>query len=161
MPRSQAIAQQLTFAHVGERTVSAHGWRYSLVERHLRDHLEREADQWCEVECLARTMFARNTQRNRREVRQRLHLVFTKCLDRGLLLVITYERGSHGPAVACKLFRGEGEEELQYAAAQLERMRRRLALRADRYETAKSLIVLADAPEANGDHRESLDADDA
>lgn len=134
------VVQPLELTKIGDRSVSARGWRIPLVRQHLEEH---GLSEWCTVECLARTMFQRNTASNREEVRSRVSKAFTTLLDRdGLFMVIDYDksRSGHGKILAVKLYNATDESEKQAAAEQLDRMARRKELVGERLDRAKALL---------------------
>ncbi len=114
---------------VGDRKVSTFGWRQDLAEDHLKGHLGQEKKRWCAVECMARTMFGRNTDFNRAAVRKRIAPLFRSLVERGMFLVKEYDdtpRG-RGKITAFKLYETETDDvqATQYALSQVERMRKR------------------------------------
>jgi len=130
---------------VKNRSVSAYGFRHTLLSDHLQQHLGSVRNQWCDIGCLARTMFGRNIETNRKNVRQRIAGAFRWFLDHGMFLVIDYEsfgNGHHGESKAVKLYRPEKQLslELQTAQSQLDRMLRRREISQERYEKASRLI---------------------
>jgi len=111
---------------VGNRTVSTFGWRYDLAEDHLKWHVGQLSKKWCAVDCMARTMFGRNTESNKTAVRKRIAPLFKSLLEHGQFLVIEYDATSrgHGKITAFKVYETNIQEE-QYARSQVERMRKR------------------------------------
>jgi hypothetical protein len=130
---------------VRNRSVSPYGFRHTLMADHLENHLASLSNQWCEVGCLARTMFQRNSEANRKAVRQRLAGAFRWFLDHGLFLVIEYEsigKGHHGESKAVKIYRRESQLQIEFQTAemQLERMLRRREISQDRYNKAMEIL---------------------
>jgi hypothetical protein len=149
------IHRKPTLVTVGERAISAHGWRLPLVEEHLRWHLgQGPSKKWCGVECMARTMFQRSSQATREMVRRRIAPAFKDFLGRGLFLTIEYKTGpnSHGEIVATKLFESESDLERDFAVHQIDRMRRLNHLRED--ACARALEIISQPPENAGDEEE-------
>jgi hypothetical protein len=135
------------FVQVGERAVSPYGFNLILMEGHLKDHPQALSGAWCTVGCLARTMFARNTEHNRSMVRQRIARARNYFIGKGLYLLVEYEphgHGHHGEAKAMKFMTTtvgvERSLELQYAEEQLERMRKRKELSEENYQKAMAII---------------------
>lgn len=128
---------------VGDRRVSTVGWRQVLVEDHLKDHLGRLSEKWCDPACMSRTMLGKNTAANRDGVRTRLRGTFHKLLAHGLFLVIDYdENKGHGKILAFKIYETTAHEE-QSARAQLEKMRRRLNFTEATYHRILDVIGVA------------------
>lgn len=140
---SLAIVRRQELTQVGRKSVSVYGFRHDLMEEHLVWHLTQMSNKWCSVECMARTMFGRNTETNRTGVRKRMANAFRTLLSkRGLLLVIEYDVSptGHGKIKACKLFEsGEGAER-QYAKHQVERMEQRKQMNEEQVARALSVI---------------------
>jgi hypothetical protein len=130
---------------IKNRSVSPYGFRHVLMADHLTEHLGSVSKQWCEVSCLARTMFGRNSEVNRAAVRRRLAAAFRWFLDRKLFLVIDYEgfgQGHHGESKAVKIYDPTKQLalELQSAQEQLDRMLRRREISKERYDKALELL---------------------
>lgn len=130
---------------IKNRSVSPYGFRHALMRDHLEEHLASLRKQWCEVGCLARTMFGRNSEVNRRAVRQRMSFAFKWFLDKGIFLVIDYEiygGGHHGEAKALKIYMPSGQLtlELQSAKSQIDRMLRRKEITQERYDKARKIL---------------------
>jgi hypothetical protein len=100
------VSKRPELTTIGERRVSTLGWRQDLVEDHLKWHLTQLSKKWCGVDCMAKTMFNRNTETNRGAVRKRIAPLFRTLLGRGLFLVIEYDAtpGGHGKISACKIY---------------------------------------------------------
>ena len=122
---------------IGDRAVSAHGWRSSLVVDHLVEHLTRPRDKMCSVDCMARTFFGRPSPVTRKRVRDHMRGLSQRCLNEGRFLVIEYGPGRR--ATGCKLFEG-GTEDRQNARAQLDRMLQRGVISFQKYDQACDLI---------------------
>jgi hypothetical protein len=138
---SALVAKQPMLINVGKRPLSVRGFRHDVFIEHLQDHLgKRMSRQWCEVSCLARVFFGRNTEANREAVRERLRGAFRVLLGRGLFLLIERAEqghGHHGEALAVKLYvNGEGLEK-NVAESQLARM-------AQRHEISGKLLNIAE-----------------
>lgn len=139
---------QVTIAHrkelttIAKKTVSIFGWRRDLAEDHFAWHLTQLSHKWCAVECMARTMFQRNSESNRAAVRKRIAPLFRQLLSQGALLVIDYDASSdgHGKIKACKLFEAGDESEVDYAKHQVERMRQRNVLSKEPSEKATAIL---------------------
>jgi len=130
---------------VRNRSVSPYGFRHALMADHLEEHLGSLRKQWCEIGCLARTMFGRNSDVNRKAVRQRMSFAFRWFLDRGIFLVIDYEAhgaGHHGEAKALKIYKPSAQLtlELQSAHSQIDRMLRRKEITQERYDKALQIL---------------------
>lgn len=118
-------APRIAVVRDGGRTVSTRGFTMAVFEEHLREHESYPLSQrWCEVECVARVMWGRNSPSNQRRVRVKMRTAFRVLLTRGLFLLREYEQGAHGKIKNCKLLDMGIESERQYAEAQLKRMRR-------------------------------------
>jgi hypothetical protein len=124
---------------VKDRSVSAHGFRHVLMYDHLVEHLGSVRKPWCTIGCMARTMFGRNTDSNRKAMRQRLSAAFRWHLDRDVFLVIEYDQGAHGRANAVKIY-SSAQIEFQFAQDQLEKMLRRREISNARYSKAKQIL---------------------
>src|SRR4030095_11089449 len=124
------------------RNVSPLGWRHDFFEEHLLEHLSfPPSAQWCQIGCMARTMWGRNTPTNQVGVRRRLARAFLTMLRRHQLVVIEYAhgKGTHGEALAIKLYR-RGDLERETAQYQLDRMRRRKEISAETLEAAQRVL---------------------
>lgn len=137
----------LALVKIHDRSVSVQGFRHPLMEEHLTEHLGLLSEQWCEIGCLARTMFGKNIPANRTAIRKRLRRAWNYFLDRDVLLVIEYEPrgyGHNGESKAVKLFcqtdLSEPSAERQYAEVQLERMKKRREITGGRYIKACALL---------------------
>ena len=140
-----AVQSPVALVTIGQRTLSTRGWNLVAFDEHLTTHLtDAPRRQWCEVACLARTMFGRSTPDNRRWVQAKLGHAFRMMLRRGYFVVIEYAQGpqSHGEAVACKLLPATGatEQERQYATYQLTRMRRRKEITEETFTAAQQIL---------------------
>lgn len=124
------VVHRQELAKVGKKTVSVMGYRNDLAEEHLRWHLTKMSNKWCSVDCMARLMFGRASEENRKRVRTRIATTFRWLLDSGLFLVIEYDDSpeGHGKIKAVKLFESGAGAEGQYAEHQVERMVRRQQL---------------------------------
>lgn len=127
---------------IGKKAVSIFGWRHDLAEEHLKWHLSQRTNAWCSVECMARTLFQRNTPTNREGVRKRMGRLFRVLLERGLFLVIEYDFSAegHGKIMACKLFEKAAGAETQHAIEQIERMRKRKMISDELWQRAINLL---------------------
>lgn len=137
---------------VGTRMISTVGFRVDLVLQHLEWHrlLENPRQRWCEVGCLAKTIFHRNDEHNRKCVRSRMARVVRDALDRyQRLVVLEYgDRGTHGKIQAMKIYDGGEGLERQCAMHQLDRMRSRRQLTDRMLETALRLMEQAQPAKA-------------
>jgi hypothetical protein len=136
---------------VGARTISANGWRIPLVEDHLEWHLAQgPSKKWCKVECMARTMFLRNSPKTRDDVRRRVAPAFKALLHHDRFLTIDYRTGpgSHGEIVAVKLFETTSGIERQFAERQINRMRAHHEVSREIFEHAIAVIGVAAEPAA-------------
>jgi hypothetical protein len=135
-----------TLLKVGTRALSTHGYRRDVLEEHLKEHLGKPASkQWCEVSCAARTIWGRDTKKNREEIRKRLPMFFRSMLDRGLFVAIDYAplgHGHHGEAQAIKIYQQSGEVEKQHAKEQLGRMHRRRQITDAAMKKAAAILQL-------------------
>lgn len=141
----QQIATRPTveLVEIGERRISTRGWALELFLQHLQEHLARPNGKWCDVACMARTMWGRNTPTNRAAVRRSAARGFRGCLLRGLFVVIEYAGPEHhGQILAWKLFdRATADDaERQHASEQLARMQRRRELSSELVAKAGELI---------------------
>jgi hypothetical protein len=132
-------------AGAGSRKGSLRGWARVLVEEHLEAHIKGQVSgQWCAVECMARTMFGRNTPKNRKAVRKGLVRAFRDLLRSNRFLVIDYapmKGKTHGEALACKIYDPKGaEDQRECSEHQLAKMLRRGQINADLLETARALL---------------------
>ena len=139
------VKSKVQLAKVGDRHVSMVGWSMATVADHLRTHDIEEApeDKWCSVECMARTMFQRNTEENRQKVRERVRGLFRALLTQGYFMVIAYDEspGGRGKIVACRILSDTPtEQEVQAADRQLERMRSRKEVSEELFAQAHALI---------------------
>lgn len=146
---TQVARRQISLVEIGSganaRAISPVGYRSHLAYEHLQWHREQQDPrrQWCEMKCLARTMFQRDSQKNRAEARKRVARLFHWCLERGEFLLIEYDSAANGQIVAIKLHdAGAGEIERQYAQFQLERMERRRQIAGEKLERAQLLLDL-------------------
>jgi hypothetical protein len=124
------VVQRPELIAVGKRSVSPSGWHHYPAEEHLNWHLtEPQSGKWCRVECMAKTMFLRNTPANCTKVRARLPNLVKRLIARNRLLVIEYDaaRDGHNKMIACKIFEASGELERDHARRQLDRMHKRIA----------------------------------
>jgi hypothetical protein len=142
---------------VKNRSVSAYGFRHTLMNDHLQQHLESLRKQWCEVGCLARTMFQRNSEANRKQVRQRMAGAFRWFLDRGIFLVIDYEifgNGHHGEMKAIKIYQPSAQLTIEFESAQsqVKRMLRRREISQERYDKAVQLIKVGRGQAEEGEN---------
>lgn len=141
-----AVIKKPELVEVGTRAVSVHGWRYDLAGEHLKWHVAHK-NKACSVECMARTMFSRNTPTNCDRVRKNIAPLFRKMLAAGMFVVIEYDHSptGHGKIKACKIFDVESasEKDRQEAAFQLERMRKRRQVTEDAENRALAILKLA------------------
>jgi hypothetical protein len=138
------VIQKPELIVVKGREVSANGWHHYLAEQHLNWHLTQpESGKWCDVECMAKTMFRRNSPDNCMKVRKRMPSLFRVLLGRNRLMVIEYDfaKDGHGKIIACKLFEAStAGMEHQHALTQLERMQKRMMLSQELRERMVALI---------------------
>jgi len=149
--------KQPALINIGARALSTRGFRHDILEEHLKDHLGKPLNkQWCEIGCLARAFWGRNTQASREAMRKRLPGAFREFLGRNLFLVIEYAEhahGHHGEALAVKLYRkGEQGLERQHALEQVEKWHRRRQISDETLQRAQLLLdfeplVAQDAPQ--------------
>jgi hypothetical protein len=136
---------------IKDRSVSGYGFRHILMKDHLNDHL-LTLKNWCEVRCLARTMYGRDTPNNRAAIRKRLSPAIRHFLKQNMFLVVEYEArggGHRGEAKAMKIYTPSlvPSAEQQYAISQLERMRKRNEITTDLYQAACQILgVQAQVP---------------
>jgi len=123
---------------VSGRDRSLTGWSFDLFEDHLLKH--NTAGGFCDVSCASRTFFGRDTEANRAKVRRRLTDARRKMIDRGRFLYVSPEVGGHRRALRFKVFNGKTEEEIQGAHEQLEAMRNRGLVSAERYRAAQRIL---------------------
>lgn len=138
------IANHVELVKVGDRSVSAHGFRVDLVRQHLEEHLTGE-QKWCEVGCLAKTMFGKNIESNRKQIRRRIAPTFISLLSKyGAFLVIQYDltKKGRGKILAVKLYEHGDGAERQYANLQLDRMHRRRQVTTQIMEQAQMVLGL-------------------
>jgi hypothetical protein len=141
---------------VGTHAISVSGFKLALAIEHLMYHLETKPNQpsypkWCSVGCMARTMFGRDTASNRARIRDRMHKIFKTMLAQGKFLAVEYcektgKGAKIGQIVACKIYEQASPQEAQYAARQIERMRRRRQLNEELLARANQLIGIGVAP---------------
>jgi len=126
--------QHAELVTVGKKSRSMQGYRNDLVEEHLHWHLTQMSNKWCSTDCMARTLFGRNSEENRKKVRSRMGLAFRFLLLRsGTFLVIEYDDSpkGHGKIKAMKVFESGSGMEGQYAQHQIKRMTDRQQLTED------------------------------
>ena len=126
---------------VGNRYISTAGYHVDLFRQHLETHLLND-EKWCRVSCAARTMFGRDTEANRKKIRDRVRGAFKAMLERGQFMAIEYDLSSEGRGkiAAFKLFEGQGGTERQAAEFQLERMHRRREVSDSMLQQARQVI---------------------
>jgi hypothetical protein len=132
------VSRMPSLTKVGDRKVSLLGFRVHLAIEHLQDHLVSK-NPWCDIGCMARTMFGRNTESNRARIRRSVRLVFKALLDQRVFLVISYDPTNHGRIEAMKLYQGGGHE-TEHAMLQLRRMLKRKQLTDDLFQSARALV---------------------
>jgi hypothetical protein len=135
---------------VRDRAVSPYGFRHDLVEAHLNDHL-LTLKPWCEVGCLARTMFQRNTAASRAAIRKRLSGAIRYFLCKQIFLVVEYEArggGHRGESKAMKIYSPTllPSAEQQCAQLQLERMHKRREINEALYIEACAILGIQPTP---------------
>jgi hypothetical protein len=125
---------------VNNRAVAIRGWRQDNAVEHLHWHLEQPSEKWCSVECMARTMFQRNTLANRDRVRKRASRLLRYLIGRRELLCIEYatDKKERGRIKAMKIFESNVSE-VEYARHQIEMMKRRGHLAQELVEQAIAL----------------------
>lgn len=137
-----------TLVTIGNKTVNVTGsWNALMVIQHLKDHLAdlSPRKKWCTVECMAKTMFLRNSEDNRGRVRKAVAPTFKKLLKLGMFLAIEYN-GSHRAITAMKIYEESGGANEQKAAEeQLNRMRARGEVSAMAWGHARQLVSLLPA----------------
>jgi hypothetical protein len=128
---------------IGDRTVAKNGWSLLAFDQHLTtEHLPNK--EWCDMACLARTMFLRNTPDNRRKARSKIRGAFRILLKRGYFLAIEYSVGDRGKILRCKLLPATGitEQEQQVASYQLRCMHQRGEIAKEQIIAAQQLLSL-------------------
>ena len=124
---------------VGSRTISKHGWTIPAAEAHLHIHLGKEDDKWCDVGCMAKTMFLRNSDSNRLEVRRRVSRLRSMLLEKGQFLIVEY--GDRGKIKCFKIFEINGDpSEGLMVQSQLARMLDRNEVTAERARQIQNLL---------------------
>jgi hypothetical protein len=128
-----AKIEESKLAHIGKRQVSMVGWSLGTVTDHLLTHLVEPdpIDRWCDVDCMARTMFQRKTDGNIKRVRQRIRGLFRALLEQGRFMAIRYDDApsGRGRILACKILTEEhNEADVIAANRQIERMYERKEL---------------------------------
>ncbi len=127
-----------TLVQIGNRLVSSDGlFHPSLAADYL---IGNARETWKTVAELSRIFCGRNCIDGKKCVRKNMFRVFTQCLMRGEFLV--YETQGNGRIHAVKLLDPTSEQERQAAIPQLERMKNRRQLTADKYERALQVIEL-------------------
>lgn len=137
------VIHRAELAKIGKKSVSIQGYRNDLVEEHLQWHFTQMSNKWCSIECMAKTMFGRNTETNRAGIRKRMAATFRTLLERrSLFLVIEYDASTdgHGRIKACKLFEDGAGVEGEYALRQIERMTQRRQITEEMRDRALSVI---------------------
>lgn len=143
------------FVVVGKnRNLSTRGWTKDAAEEHLKWHLTQKRDRWCAIECMAKVMFARNTEANRVRVRERIARLAKEVLLHGHWILREYDQSDHGRVKAVKFYEKNisGQED-QAALSQLNRARRRKEVDEQTYETIRVILGLEDTDDeaaANG-----------
>jgi len=126
------------------RQVSIVGYSSKLAIEHLLNHIESpQSKRWCSVACMARTMYGRDTAKNRKAVRKNGRVLFRRMLDRSQFLVIEYGE-SHGEILAFKIYEKDVDLEAQAAQLQIDRMSRRQELNAEQMAIAKKILGMPD-----------------
>lgn len=132
---------------VGSRLISTVGFRVDLVLQHLEWHrlLENPRQRWCTVDCMAKTIYHRKDESNRKRIRERMAKVVRDSLDRyQRLVVLEYaDRSKHGKIQAMKIYDGGDGLERQCAMFQIDRMRKKRFLTDRMLETAMHLMEQA------------------
>lgn len=121
-----------------DRKVSLVGLSIPGAVEHLREHLTSK-EKWCDVGCMARFAYQRNSESNRARVRRSVRSIFRALLAEGTFLVISYDPANHGRIDSIKLYQAD-EQEMRHALLQLERMHRRKQLTDELFQSAKTLI---------------------
>jgi hypothetical protein len=122
------------------RKVSLVGLSIPGAVEHLREHLVSK-EKRCEVGCMARFAYQRNSDSNRARVRRSARYIFRALLSVGEFLVIYYDPANHGRIEAMKLYE-HGEDETKHALLQLHRMHRRKQLTDELFQAARALVQL-------------------
>lgn len=126
--------------NIGERSISTQGWTMNAAEAHLHLHLGDENSKWCDSGCMARTMFLRNSESNRGEVRRRIARLRSELLTRGRFLVVEYG-GPRGRISRFKLFEVGGDAREKIAAQlHLERLVARQEVNAEQAQQVRDLL---------------------
>lgn len=121
-----------------DRKVSLVGLSIPGAIGHLREHLTSR-EKWCDVGCMARFAYQRNSDSNRARVRRSVRSIFRALLVDGTFLVISYDPANHGRIDSMKLYEA-GEAETRHALRQLERMHRRKQLTDELFQAARTLV---------------------
>lgn len=141
MATTTVVKRGDSIVRIGRRDYSLVGWKFEAVELHVLNHQGKGT--WCDIPCLARTFFGRDTQTNRKAVRRRLFRINGRMIDRRRFLVIEYAtttNGKSGEAQRVKIYEGKTEGERQAALSQLDRMRRRREVSETNYTKALSIL---------------------
>ncbi len=133
-------------AQIGRREVSLVGWSQIVATAHLNAHIGKEDSEarWCSMECMARTMFAKATEKNVRAARKKIAGLRHALVDRGIFLVVRYDETPNGRCriLACRIHTRDADERVGVAARdQLERMRERNEVSEIYYQKALELLA--------------------
>lgn len=107
------------------------------------DYVRDRAEKWITVTELSK-VFATNTLDGQKRVRRNMPAVFTETLSHGDFLL--YDQGHRGRIVAVKVMDPRNDDERKRALPQVERMRKRNELTAEKYKRA--LELLAEPPQS-------------
>lgn len=121
-----------------DRKVSLVGLSIPGAISHLREHLTSK-EKWCDVGCMARFAYQRNSDSNRARVRRSARSIFRALLADGVFLVISYDPANHGRIDSMKLYQAD-EQEMKHALLQLERMHKRKQLTDELFQSARALV---------------------
>lgn len=138
-----AVIKKPELVEIGNRSISVNGWRYDLAEEHIKWHSSHK-NKACSVECMARTMFSRNTPTNCDKVRKNMSTLFRRMLDNGMFMLIEYDHspGGRGKIKAAKIFDRENasDKDIAEATYQIERMVKRKQI--SESKVSKALEIL-------------------
>jgi len=137
-PADVAKRSKPTLEKVGNRFISSDGrFHPDLCGDYL---LGKARNNWVGVSELSKVFCGAPTIDGKKRVRKSLFRTFTYLLSRGEFLV--YETASNGRVNSVKLLNVCSEAERQAAIPQIERMKQRRQLTAEKYEKALKVIQL-------------------
>lgn len=137
------IRETPALVKVGQNSLASRGFRNIDFVEHLHDHVQESRKikpllpKWCEIGCMARTMYGRNIESHRYAIRHRVAAARRYMIERGALLLTDLDKNK---IRALKIYDNTSTDEKEFAKNHIERLRVRKEMNEQAYQKAILLV---------------------